>query len=93
MKIPIAPLIPPTHGPYSTAKTAGMRTAGKNPIPKKEKPAVAMPKAAYSAAHMPITAISRDVNLVFNSYPFELELNHSDYVLQISIPFIMFKRL
>ena len=46
MKIPSAPLIPPTHGPYNTAKIAGITTAGKNPIPKKEKLAVKIPNAA-----------------------------------------------
>jgi hypothetical protein len=46
MKIPSAPLIPPTHGPYNTAKIAGITTAGKNPMPKNEKLAVKMPKAA-----------------------------------------------
>jgi hypothetical protein len=46
MKMPIAPLIPPTQGPYNTAKIAGTTTAGKNPIPKKLKFAVKIPNAA-----------------------------------------------
>ena len=46
MKMPIAPLIPPTHGPYNTAKTAGMTTAGKKPIPKKFTFAVEIPTTA-----------------------------------------------
>jgi len=46
IKMPIAAPIPPTHGPYRTAKTAGIMTAGRKPTPKKEKPAVEIPKAA-----------------------------------------------
>jgi hypothetical protein len=46
MKIPIAPPIPPTQGPNKTAKTAGMTTAGKKPIPKKVTPAVKRPTTA-----------------------------------------------
>ena len=46
MNMPIAALIPPTHGPKSTAKTAGIMTAGKKPTPKNEKPAVDIPNAA-----------------------------------------------
>ena len=40
MKMPIAPPIPPTHGPNKTAKTAGITTAGKNATPRNVTPAV-----------------------------------------------------
>jgi len=46
MKMPIAPLNPPTHGPYNAANIAGITTAGKKPIPRKEKFAVKIPNAA-----------------------------------------------
>ena len=46
MKMPSAPLIPPTHGPYNTAKTAGITTAGRKPMPKKLTFAVEIPTIA-----------------------------------------------
>lgn len=47
MNMPIAAPVPPTHGPKSMAKTAGMNAAGQKATPPKVRPKLVMyPMAA-----------------------------------------------
>jgi hypothetical protein len=65
MKMPIAPPIPPTQGPKSTAKTAGIMTTGQNLTSPNPGVVIGMmkknmyPKTAYNAALIAVAATSK----------------------------------